>query len=101
MATTPVPNRIRTNVPRNSATSSAIRPGFEVIAPPSATALRNSEVVYQAAGGFRALFGFTASGAKATLIPKSYDVETFPLDISFQLPKIGKYLFNMLHIYSL
>src|SRR5579859_6296510 len=46
IATTPVPNRIRTNVPRNSAMSSAVKVGFEVIAPPR-TGFRNSEVVYQ------------------------------------------------------
>src|SRR5215469_10689021 len=50
MATTPLPNRMRTNVPRNSATSSAAKPGFEVIASPSETAYVDREVVYQARG---------------------------------------------------
>lgn len=100
MATTPVPNRISTNVPRNSATSSAVKPGFEVIAPPSATALRNSEVVYQAGAVSGHFSGLWPRSVRMTLIPKSYGVETFPLDISPQLPKIGKYLFKALNIYS-
>src|SRR5215472_16882979 len=56
MATTPLPNRMRTNVPRNSATSSAAKPGFEVIASPSETAYVDREVVYQARGPARLIF---------------------------------------------
>src|SRR5215470_5444947 len=56
MATTPLPNRIRTNVPRNSARSSAVKPGFEFIESPAETGLVNREVVYQADEGARFIF---------------------------------------------
>jgi hypothetical protein len=47
---------MRTNVPRNSATSSATKPGFEVIASPGETAYLDREVVYQADEPARLIF---------------------------------------------
>src|SRR5215472_18770494 len=62
MATTPLPNRMRTKVPRNSATSSAAKPGFEVIASPSETAYVDREVVYQGDEPARLIFFDIARG---------------------------------------
>src|SRR5215469_13543412 len=83
MATTPFPNRMRTNVPRNSATSSAAKPGFEVIASPSETAYVNREVVYQAGEPARLIF-FVVGWNRGTRLEK-----THPLPLSQNLRDVG------------
>src|SRR5579864_6054008 len=56
IATTPVPNRMRTNVPRNSARSSAVKPGFEVIASPARDSASEPRSSLPRGGGTRLFF---------------------------------------------
>ena len=51
MATTPVPNRISTNVPRNSATNSANNDALTTLHLPEQVPVPDREVVYQASRG--------------------------------------------------
>src|SRR5215472_2777567 len=87
MATTPLPNRMRTNVPRNSATSSAAKPGFEVIASPSETAYVDREVVYQARGPAGLIF-FDIGRNRGAVVGRPNPLH--PICIDSSIPTTGE-----------
>src|SRR5579872_4584024 len=98
MAPTPVPNIISTSVPRNSATNSANNEGFEAIASPEPGCgfrPRSSLSSGQKLGNVCLEFPWRAE------ISQSHLVGAFSLDISGHFPKIEKYLFISVNIYSL
>src|SRR5215467_15083999 len=87
MATTPVPNKIRTSDPRNSAINSAVSEGFRFIRISARLAFSGREVVYQAARVVAVFSWIASAGPVAGVRPPEVNARRhFPL--TFGLPSV-------------
>ena len=81
MATTPLPSRMSTKVPRNSAINSAVSVGFGFIRISGASTgllLPDREVVYQAAAAALRLFAAAVARVLRLAVVESNEYGAFP-----------------------